>query len=481
MLIRFSVANFKSFHGEQTFSMEADERVTDLPGNTVLTAAGPLVKTAAVYGHNASGKTNLIAAMEALREVIVVSRKDELFEEVPKMAPFALHRESASEPCRFELDVQIGDDRLRYALEATSAEILSETLHARDHLPELSDDVEWRPVFARSGGQTSLFNVFDEFDSADRTVLHSRVLNERRSFLGFAASFGARRCRQLVEWCESWRVERRYTRPSAVELMKQQAAVASRWAASPDFREELQTRLADADLGITGLLVTEPSENIKRFEERARADLAAGVIPDLDDAAFRDWMQEAKRVLQFKTGERLRLVHRSGDAGPDLPLPWIVESSGTHRFFELLSSLLMLEAGPPHTMVFDEIEESLSPDLVERLVRLFHDPAINRSGSQLIFTTHERSLLDAANLLRHDQVWFVEKKPGGDSELYPLADFEDGPLGPEVLLSKRYAAGPYGAVGRFGPAMEAATPEEPQDLRRAAEPADEGVDDAEKS
>ena len=64
MLIRFSVENFKSFHGKQTFSMEADEGVTDLPGNTVVTPAGTLVKTAAVYGHNASGKTNLIAAME---------------------------------------------------------------------------------------------------------------------------------------------------------------------------------------------------------------------------------------------------------------------------------------------------------------------------------------------------------------------------------------------------------------------------------
>ena len=129
-------------------------------------------------------------------------------------------------------------------------------------------------------------------------------------------------------------------------------------------------------------------------------------------------------------------------------------------------SLLLRETVTfPHTVVVDELEQSLSPDLLERIVRLFHDPEVNRSGSQLIFTTHERSLLDAPNLFRHDQVWFVEKKPGGDSELYSLADFEEGTLDPGVLLSKRYAAGPYGAVGRFGPAMEAATPDEPLDLR----------------
>lgn len=463
MLIRFSVENFKSFHGKQTFSMEADEGVTNLPGNTVETPAGLLVKTAAVYGHNASGKTNLIAAMEALRALVVNSQKDELTESLPKMLPFALHPESRSGVCKFEIEVLVAGEHLQYTLEASSGEITSETMRARGEGPHPDRLPCWLPVFARGNGALTLFVATDEFDETDRRFLHSRAVNERRCFIGFAASFDATRCRRLVKWFQQWDISRRFDGMSAVEMMKQHDAVADRWASSSAFRSTLRSLLADADLGVSGLLVTEPDAELRETREIGQA-LADGTR-SLAQADSEPSIESLMRLMRFRADERIRLVHRSVDDDEGTPLPWTVESSGTRRFFSLLSSFLMVQDGDARTFVIDEIESSLSSDLVDRLIRLFHDPEVNRSASQLIFTTHDRSLMDAKRLLRRDQVWITQKGDDGATELYSLADFDEGEAPERSIPSRRFATGRYGGVAEFGRSLEALLPaEKPQKL-----------------
>jgi len=122
------------------------------------------------------------------------------------------------------------------------------------------------------------------------------------------------------------------------------------------------------------------------------------------------------------------------------------------------------ERGLPGTLVIDEFDSSLSPELSQRLVRLAHDQEVNPSGTQIIFTTHDRSLLNEPNLLRRDQVWITDKGDDGGTQLYSLADF-GSEVRPNRPLGKQFAAGRFGGVAEFGPTLEAIpVPRAPQEL-----------------
>jgi hypothetical protein len=118
------------------------------------------------------------------------------------------------------------------------------------------------------------------------------------------------------------------------------------------------------------------------------------------------------------------------------------ESSGTRNLLFLTGPILDI-LGKGLTLVVDELDTSLHTLLVQALVRLFHRPDLNASGAQLVFTTHDTSLLDAYGLFRRDQIWFVEKRPDQSSSLYPLLDFS--PRKNEAL-ERGYLQGRYGAL-----------------------------------
>ncbi|KYF75844.1 hypothetical protein BE17_23565 [Sorangium cellulosum] len=121
------------------------------------------------------------------------------------------------------------------------------------------------------------------------------------------------------------------------------------------------------------------------------------------------------------------------------------ESQGTVRYFSLLAPLIdsLAEGG---LLAVDELDDSLHPLIVRRIVGLFHDPAVNRKGAQLLFNTHDTTLLDL-ELFRRDQIWFVEKEPPGKSRLYSLLEFS--PRRDEAL-QKGYLQGRYGAIPFLG-------------------------------
>lgn len=139
-----------------------------------------------------------------------------------------------------------------------------------------------------------------------------------------------------------------------------------------------------------------------------------------------------------------RLRHRSaGERSVDFSLD--EESNGTQKLFALAGPLLdVLKNG--RVLVVDELDTSLHPALMRHVLGLFHDPATNPLGAQLIFTTHDTSVLDRS-LLRRDQVWFVEKDRAQQSRLYPLADFHPRK---EESFGRGYLQGRYGAVPFVG-------------------------------
>ena len=458
MLIRFSVENFKSFHAKQDFSMEADEAVVDLPGNTVVTPAGTLVKTAAVYGHNASGKTNLVAALQTLAGLLERPHPREGFvTRLGRLDPFALGADGEPRPCRFEIELLIAGRVFRYLLAADANRVVEEALEAT----AAGDDERpgpWEHVFHRQRGDLTFFGN-REFGSREKQDLLEETLNEERPLLAYAVEMKTAVAALLQDWfVDALDIHRlRGARPERYGMSGLHRRVARRLEADAEFKHRFLRVFADADLGVV--------DAEKR--ELTADDLNPGLLERLQASADRvgdDLEGRVAHHLRVMQRHEIRLTHRAaGERG--VTLPWASESAGTRRFVELLAMLLLHDSGPPRTFVVDELEASLSPDLLDRLIRLFHDPEVNRSASQLIFTTHDRSLMDAKRLLRRDQVWVTQKHDDGHSELYSLADFKEGEPTPGLIPSRRFGSGAYGGVAEFGASLHAPLPAgEPQRL-----------------
>jgi AAA15 family ATPase/GTPase len=153
-----------------------------------------------------------------------------------------------------------------------------------------------------------------------------------------------------------------------------------------------------------------------------------------------------------RSRRRWRLTFRHGDA--EIPFELNDESAGTRNWLGLIPTVLdVLDEG--RVLVVDEIDASLHPMLTAKLAGVFQSEEANPNGAQLIFTTHDTSLLGTMlgdDVLARDQIWFVDKNAEGVSELYPLTDFKPRK---DQNTERRYLAGSYGAVPVLGDFAEA--------------------------
>ena len=164
-------------------------------------------------------------------------------------------------------------------------------------------------------------------------------------------------------------------------------------------------------------------------------------MEDLPDEIPQTMREEIAKDLRGKKLTRLLFMHPSSDNGEDVALDFDEESAGTRKLFELAGPWLDVLA---NGLVFfvDEIDTSLHPHLVRFLLEMLHNPKTNRHNAQLVFATHDTTVLDQS-LMRRDQVWFVEKDAENATRLYPLSDYK--PRKGEAL-QKGYLYGRYGAL-----------------------------------
>jgi hypothetical protein len=190
-----------------------------------------------------------------------------------------------------------------------------------------------------------------------------------------------------------------------------------------DLRQSVGRMLRLADLGVAGV-------SVKRHSTMpdARSGTRAVVKGEVDDELF-----------------ELLAEHRAADGTPVYFDMLTDESEGTLRFFELLSPL-MDTLGKGGLLAVDELDQSLHPLLVRKLVSLFHDPEANAARAQLLFNTHDTTLLDP-KLFRRDQIWFTEKDRAGKTRLYSLLEYSPRK---EEALQRGYLQGRYGAIPFLG-------------------------------
>lgn len=411
MLVEFRVKNFRSLRDEQVLTLVASKDSSLADTNTVetgLKAAPRLLSSAVVYGANASGKSNLIKALQYMRGVVVESATVVQPGQTYAVQPFRLDAVSAEEPTEFEVTVILAGVRHQYGFAMTQHRIVSEYLLVyKAFKPQ-----RWfeRHYDAHSGKDVYEFGTGLKGSKA----LWENATRPNALFLSMAAQLNSEALRPLFDWFASSLVvfneQARLNPQVSIEMLKQ-----------PGGRKRICDFLTSADISIADIEVV----TRKVPGQTLHFDVAAG-----------------KSELRSEEVEehQLRFSHSTdhGTAVFDL----MDESNGTRNLLFLAGPVLdILEKG--QTLVIDELDTSLHTLLVRELVRLFHRPDVNTGHAQLIFTTHDTSLLDAPDLLRRDQIWLVEKDNEQATNLIALAEFS--PRKNEAL-ERGYLMGRYGGI-----------------------------------
>jgi len=410
MLIEFKVANYRSVKDEQTLSLVASKNRELADSNTFGSGVfnARLLHSAAIYGPNASGKTNLLLALFMMREIVTESSLEKRRGDDLPVEPFKLDPKSRAEPTEFEVFFVSDGVRYQYGFSATEKHIVDEWLFA---FPEKRAQ-HW---FSRTREQGKYKWEFGPSLKGEKK-LWQKSTRDNALFLSTAIQLNSKQLQPVYDWFKD-----------ALRLtgIGGWYPIFSASLCKKGNKKEILDFLKKADVGIDDIHVKEASLDLKDFPAMSDA-LKNEVVKIIE----REGKYEIKTVHKDSSGQDIEFDLESG------------ESDGTQKIFALAGPFLdSLKKG--HVVCIDELHDNLHPDLVKFLVGLFNNKKTNTSRAQLVFTTHETSMLNQ-RILRRDQIWFCEKDSEQATQLFPLTDFS--PRKDSANLEAGYLSGRYGAV-----------------------------------
>jgi uncharacterized protein len=413
MLIEFTASNFRSIHQPVTLSLEATNQEEN-PQNIFNEGDYRLLRSAAIYGANASGKSNVIRALGFMRNFIRKSAAKLEPGEETDVERFVLHTDSREQPASFQLIFLLAGVRYRYGFELDEKRVHSEWLYRRAQR-------ETR-LFVREAQEFEVSSILKKEAAGVREKTRKNAL-----FLSTLAQFNGTLSSKIFE-----QLTKKLNIISGLNDTDYGGYTVGRIDQDDTFRQYVRDLLRLADVGIQDLQVYQLPLDTADAPEEVR-DLAKSIV------------KKRGGSINDVTLRRVETIHPVYDSNgtqlEDAKLDMNNESEGTQKFFHLLGPIFnTLENGK--ILVVDELDARLHPNLTRELVRLFNDPATNPNNAQLIFATHDAGLLGEC-LLRRDQVWFAEKNRLGATELYSLADFKERA---EAAFDTRYLKGRYGGI-----------------------------------
>lgn len=413
MLLSFSVENFLSIADEQKLSLVSDFG-KELPSNAFeYNDKLKLLKSCVLYGANASGKSNFLKALLVMTTIITSSNSIDY--PLP-VKPFLFEKEKRHEPSLFEINVVIDGDRYQYGFSCTKERIVSEWLYVHPNI---------------SGRKRVFFErVFDDENNCYEWNITNNIKGARavwqqttRDKVLFLTNSVALNCTTL--------------KPLYDFFSKQLKIVFDTDLISPDYTADLIFNnqkeivlkfLSAADLKIRDLNVKKEPIDLEKIK---------GVVSE-----------SIRNKIEKNSGSLYRLdvktVHLDDQDQPiELDL-YSEESEGTKRLFAFAGPFIdVLKNGK--VLVVDELNISLHPKLMEFLVNLFHSAKTNPKNAQLIFTTHETSIL-TQDIFRRDQIWFTKRNDKQQTILIPLTDFKPLKGSGKEKIDVNYLRGKYGAL-----------------------------------
>lgn len=416
MIIQFNFRNFKSFRDEGSLNMIATKN-KELPEHVVDLGRNRLLKVAAIYGANASGKSNVYAAYEYMTYLVlesfrfgggeIVNQKKE--DEFPGSDPFLLD-DSERLPSMFEVffidNLDKSEKTYQYGFEIDSKEIVEEWLYVK-----AKSSKEFKTIFYRKKGEKM------DLSGLGKSAENIKLSLEKETLI---VSLGAKLKIEKLKFVRDW-------------FMKNVVV---------DFGDPFENLMRSRMLPDGFPDDKNVQENIVRYISSFDKSIKDFNVEKVDSDASDDDSD--------KISLKIDSIHK-GKEGKLVPLPLRRESSGTLKMFALYEPIVdALRLGG--TLFIDELNARLHPLLVRNIILAFLDPAININNAQLVFTTHDIWQIQN-DFLRRDEIWFVEKdEETGASDLYSLADFvdEDGvKIRKDAAYAKNYLYGNYGAIPKL--------------------------------
>ena len=409
MLIQFEVKNFRSIKEKQTFSMVAGPYADHTDSN--LFSAGvhsfdlPLLRSAAIYGPNAAGKTNLLRALQFMQTFVLNSA---LAVTTMPYDPFRFSAKTRHEPSEFVVSFINNGQRYEYGFTLTSERIESEWL------------LEFVTARARSIFSRKYNHKKKEYEwkyspylKGNRAVW-SESTRPQALFLSTAIQLNSLQLAPVFEWFQRRLVV-------VADHTKLNSFLTLKLLDDDSGKKQLLSFMQQADFGITDLKVK-------------REPIGPG------PAVFYGRPQIIEPGQPVPHLVKITLSHVSDDVNHSY-LELQEESNGTQIFFSNAGAIInvLKEA---QILLVDELESSLHSHLVRFLIQRFNSNEYNAKNAQLIFTTQSPGLLDRT-IFRPDQIWFVENRKDNGSEIYPLSDFK---VRKEEPLERNYLEGQYGAI-----------------------------------
>lgn len=435
MLIRTYIENFKSIRDKSEFNMLAGsykrfpEHVYD--GYNEM----KILKNAAIYGSNAAGKTNFILALEALSDIVVNGTED-LLESLPYY-PNKLCKTSLNAPTKFEIDFLHEGTEYSYGISYKSDIILEEWLYTG--VSQTPKKIFERSTNPENGKSKLVLNKLFSKDSKDEKIRHKIYEEDLRAnepfiFVGFNKSL------KIIEEAYKW-----FDESLSFIFVHSRYGGLARFLSNYDwFKKDFLEILKTANLGIDSIEVEEISlddffgKEQENFKKQIRKRISKDRGFDLDSTSGGNcaYINNDNEAVVGK----LMFYHTDLD-GDLIEFDLSEESRGTKRILDIIPAIVYA-AKTKTTYIIDEIESSIHPLLIRSILKLFMKANSKGSQCQLIFTTHESTLLDL-ELFRQDELWFAERSKKISTNIYSLSDFK---VRHDLDVKKGYLEGKFGAI-----------------------------------
>ena len=407
MLIEFQVGNFLSFKDTVTFSMIASDinsQDTELDENNVFSINEELklLKTTAIYGANASGKSNLAKAFSFMKYFVINSFKEMQFTDDIPIEPFRLSTETEDKPSFFQATFYLNKKNYKYGFEVAKNKVVREWLFFQANTKESQ-------LFQRDGNKFTInAKSFKEGFNLEEKTKHNSL------FVSVVAQFNGKISAEIIKWFANYQVvsgsgtQDDLYRKFTLKLFE-----------SPLIKKDSIKLIKDLDLSIQDINISKEELSLENL---------------FSIQTSHEKYNENGEIIGF---EKFDLEKN--------------ESEGTKKLF-YFSALLLNALRYSQVLIIDELDARLHPIITHKIIELFNSKKYNPKSAQLIFMTHDTNLLNSnlfsSRLLRRDQIWFTEKNQQGATDLYSLAEYDD--IAEDASFEADYIRGRYGAIPFIG-------------------------------
>jgi len=418
MIAEFTIENFRSFKEKCTFSLISTKDKILSESNTFKYNKNlHFLRSAVIYGANASGKSNFFQALDFFLFFSVKSGPSMQIDEPTGTDIFTFSKQTENKPSFFEISFYITEDtdikvKYRYGLSLTENEIVKEYLYAVYNVREVN-------LFYRESQEINITSYFKEGNRSKLSVRNNC------SYLSVCAQNNGEISTEIIRYFKNMFVNSGIYNNSYItgKMLKEQKN-----------KNKILKFLLNADIQITGI-----KTEIMHFNSR---DYEAPEVPEIQ--AFLNFLK--KEMPGIEEQETFYFGHPLYDGEKVIGEKYLSEndeSDGTRKLFSYsLPILNALENGTP--IFIDEFDNSLHPLIIENILKLFNSSTINKKNAQLVISCHAVNIM-TKDLLRRDQIWFCEKNEYGATDLFSLMKYND-PVRKDASYNKNYLLGKYGAI-----------------------------------